>query len=104
MDTSTTNKIISNDKINIIDLRGGGGGVGDCSQQPPVIFQIAIFFAKKSNIGQNHLIFGQVLEKWGKRPQPPAPSKRNWSHTPMMNIITNTRILGCWIGIISPGH
>ena len=43
----------------IIGVRGGGGG-GGCS--PPRIFQIAIFGQKKI-FGQNHLIFGQAMDK-----------------------------------------
>ena len=43
--------------------RGGGGGAGGCS--PPRIFKIGIFGQKKNHVifGQNHLIFGQAMEK-----------------------------------------
>ena len=43
----------------VIGVRGGGGGL-----QPPWIFSNSHFRAKKHVIfGQNHLIFGQAMEK-----------------------------------------
>ena len=53
-----------------IGVRGGGGGGGGGGARglqpppPPIIFQIAIFGPKNQVIfGQNHLIFGQAMEK-----------------------------------------
>ena len=57
--------------------RGGGGGGGGCS--PPRNFQIAIFGQKNNVIfGQNHLIFGQAMDKiFGQLTSAPPPPFRN---------------------------
>ena len=54
----------------------------------PIEIQIAIFGQKKQIIfWQNHLIFGQAMEKiFGQLISAPPPPKRNWSRTPMCMI------------------
>ena len=49
-----------------IGVRGGGGGGGGGGCSPPRIFKIGIIGPKTKSwviFGQNHLIFGQAMEK-----------------------------------------
>ena len=76
-----------NGMVPCIGVRGGGGG----GSSPPVICQIAIFGPKKHVIfGQNHLIFGQAMEKiFGQLKSAPLNETgpvRLWSHEPMYRI------------------